>query len=266
MNSSDAPPQLQDMKILLTRPEPQSAELIVSLKLAGAETGSLAALAISPLSETAELRQSFMNIDHFDTVIFISPNAACIGGQYIDQYWPQLPEKICWLAVGLTTATTLASYGIIASTPEVMADSDGLLALPVLQACAGQKILIVRGQGGRERLADTLSERGATVTYAEVYQRTCPDYSTATVISKVQNFAPDCIIVYSGETLKNLITISNKAGVFVKNRLILVPGERVAEQARQLQFNDVIVPESLREPDIICCLGARWRANKPHTP
>jgi uroporphyrinogen-III synthase len=261
--ANTAPLSLQGMKILLTRPESQSAALRARLRLSGAIVESLPALEISPVADTAASRQIFMNIDRFNTVVFISPNAAHLGARQIDIYWPQLPEKINWLAVGQSTADVLRQWDIEAKVPALSADSEGMLSLPALTNCQGQSVLIVRGEGGRELLAETLTGRGANVQYAEVYRRECPQHDQETMRAKLDQFAPDLIIFYSDETLQNLLRLSDKAGVLLRNRLILVPGERAATQAKLSQFERILIPESLKEADIVHCVENYWQSNQP---
>jgi uroporphyrinogen-III synthase len=257
----DSAPDLKDMKILLTRPQAQSAGLLAALVRRGANVRSLPLLVIAPLVQTPALRQMFMNIDRFDRVIFISPNAAALGAELIDQFWPQLPGHIVWIAVGQATAEALMRFGIDAQVPAATADSEGLLEMSALTHCQGQSILIVRGRGGRDLLAGTLVRRGASISLAEVYERLCPEHPNELVAEQLLTFNPDAIVLYSGETLQNLLALSDKAGIPVRNRLILVPGERVAEQARTNHFEKILVPPSLKERDVVHTLRTWWQAH-----
>lgn len=253
---------LEGLCVLLTRPETASRGLFHLLTEKGAAVNSLPTLTITALEESPEIRDCFMNIDRYDSIVFISPNAAELGLDLIDKYWPQLPLDIQWFAVGQKTAEILLRGDIIATTPALNADSEGLLALNTLQNCHSKKILIVRGKGGREQLATVLQQRGASVSYAEVYERSCPEYSPEEVKSQFIEGKPQAIVVYSGESLQNLVQIGDKAGVLLRNKVILVPGKRVETLARSLQFDNILVPGSLQESDILNCLQYWWEEFK----
>ena len=80
----------------------------------------------------------------------------------------RVPEtRAAFAAVGESTAAALSQAGAAAVLwPVDGASSEALLALPELDetAVVGATILIVRGEGGRQLLGDTLSKRGARVT------------------------------------------------------------------------------------------------------
>ena len=156
--------------VLLTRPLESGSRLANRLATAGIPVVTRPLLALSPLPLTAATRTMVLDLDQYDHVIFVSQYAAEMGAAALEQYWPQWP-MIRFYAVGPRTADVLASFGVMAQAPD-LASSEGLLALPGLTDVSGQKVLIVRGTTGREYLADTLRERGATVTYLPVYERT----------------------------------------------------------------------------------------------
>ena len=94
-------------------------------------------------------------------------------------------------------------------------------------------MLILRGNGGRELLADTLRQRGAEVDYAEVYQRLIPKRNAANLVAGWEKWV-DVVTVTSGEILDNLIEMLGEDGLAKLQRTqLVVVSDRIAEQARQ---------------------------------
>ncbi|WP_207061590.1 uroporphyrinogen-III synthase [Motiliproteus sp. SC1-56] len=235
-------------RVLVTRPAHQADALCQHLQALGAEAVRFPTLAIHPCTpdnpQYSSLKQKFLDLDHYHAVIFVSANAARLGHEWIDSYWPQLPLRIHWLAVGQATARTLSELGIPAQHPDQAMDSEALLALPILQELDHQRVLICRGEGGRELLAQTLQARGAQVDYAELYRRGCPTYSSADIESIIYKSPPTVMLVTSGEALDNLVRLCRQVNQqfeasALRRRLLVVPSPRVAEQAHQLGFEQV---------------------------
>ncbi|GAA6151666.1 uroporphyrinogen-III synthase [Pseudoteredinibacter isoporae] len=191
----------------------------------------------------AAIKSRILDFDHYPYVIFISQNAVKYAGSWIDQYWPQLPMGQRYLAIGTATAEAAANMGFAEmSQAQGAMDSEALLALPILQELRNKKVLIFRGQGGRETLAQALRQRGATVDYCELYRRACPE-GLAERLS-VSPFAKasgrKIVMVHSGESLENLHRGIHEAGlVSWQDYELICPSQRVAELARGLGFNTV---------------------------
>ena len=233
--------------ILVTRPHHQAAGQAELLSSAGLEPILLPLLEITPVEEGDSsyplLKSRILDLDLYHKVIFVSANAVHTGMDLIDQYWPQLPVGIDWLTIGKQTGAQLSHYGISAATPEQGYDSEALLQLPALQTLTDQRILIMRGSGGRELLADQLSQRGARVEYADLYRRTSPDYTAGQINSTIGNKQVAAALITSGEALQNLDQLVQQQPQlnFLKTALIVVPSSRIAEQARPLGYTRVIV-------------------------
>jgi len=239
------PNPLQGKRVLVTRPVHQSQALIQRLQGLGAIPVALPLMTINAYSEASPAfqtaKQLIMDLDLFQHVIFISPNAAQLGGELIDQYWPQLPVRVQWLAIGQQTTSVLTDYGIEAYYSPNGFDSEALLASAALKNVAGEKVLICRGRGGREKLAHELSARGAMVSYAELYERGCPDYSSEVLRTTLYEPLPDLLLLTSSEALKNLLQLVDD--VHRQNLLqipLLVPSQRTAQEAVTAGFKSVI--------------------------
>jgi uroporphyrinogen-III synthase len=120
-------------------------------------------------------------------------------------------------------------------------DSEGLLALPELQDVAGQRVMIFRGDGGRELLGDTLKARGAAVEYVTCYLRRKPELDTSALMAG----KPDAITVTSSEALGYLLEALDAAQRQAVCAIpLFVPHVRIAEAARQQGWQHVLVTES----------------------
>jgi uroporphyrinogen-III synthase len=151
--------------ILVTRPQEQADGLCQRIEAAGGRALRLPLLVIEAV-ETPVMAHCLA--EPWDWILFISHNAVRYAAPWLTECKPE--ARIA--AIGANTAMSLAKQGIrVDLTPELEFNSESLLAMPELMAVDGRKILIVRGQGGREHLGDTLGRRGATVAYAEVYRR-----------------------------------------------------------------------------------------------
>ena len=97
-----------------------------------------------------------------------------------------------------------------------------------MQAVEGKNIIIFRGEGGREFLADTLKERGAQVQYAEVYRRAKPQTDSSALLQALQHGKVDIISITSNEALRNLFDMVGPEG---HNYLCRIPLVAVSERA-----------------------------------
>jgi uroporphyrinogen-III synthase len=211
-------------------------------------------LKIEAVTETPAIKSQFMDIDLFDVVIAISRNAAELGLMYLDHYWPQWTLGVDWIAIGPVTADVMTKQGLETKMPAGQFDSEGALNMPELQDVAGKKILIWRGVGGRETLASTLRDRGATVVYAELYQRLVPQYS-AQEWQQVLSQSP-LLLVSSGQGLEAIAAQQPRISESVRG--IIAPSLRVAELAESLGFINIQIADSAQDADMLVAVK-RWK-------
>lgn len=161
------------MRVLVTRPEGQQHALLAALGKAGYDVSYAPSLRIEASDLSALERRYLEDIDHYHAVIFISRNAAEFALAHLDTLWPQWPVGVNWLAVGEATAATLTHAGLQPEHPPEGFNSEALLAMPCLQNVADKKVLLLRGEGGREVLAPTLRERAERLDEVVLYRRVC---------------------------------------------------------------------------------------------
>ncbi|OQW91837.1 MAG: hypothetical protein BWK79_15995 [Beggiatoa sp. IS2] len=219
--------QLTAVKILVTRPTRQADHLCQLIEAEGGQPVRLPTIEIVDMEDNSALHACCTQLNLFDLAIFISTNA-------VEKALPtllahgNLPAHLSIAAVGQRTAETLQRWGISALYAPAPFNSETLLTLPLLQAVQGKRIVIFRGEGGRELLAETLRQRGATVDYINVYRRIQPPIPNWLADSKI-----DLIIVTSGESLRNLWALL--AGhVWLSQIPLVLMSARLVAEARAL--------------------------------
>jgi len=230
-------------RLLLTRPAEECGAVAAVLAEAGIHSASLPLLAIEPLSETAEQRATVLELDRYCAVIVVSKPAARLGIELLDRYWPQPPFAQAWFSVGAATGAILADYGLDASWPERGDDSEALLALPRLGEALARpdpKVLILRGEGGRELLAETLRARGVQVDILELYRRYLPYYPAGTLAATLRSERLNGLVVSSGQGLLSLRELAADTWPEMLELPLFVPSPRVAEMARQLGAKRIV--------------------------
>lgn len=224
-------------RLLLTRPAEDCAALAQTLAEQGIASHSMPLLAIEALAETPEQRAVFAELQRYCAVIVVSKPAARLGLQLLDRYRPQPPAEQSWFAVGAATAALLAERGLSAYYPDGGDDSEALLALPRLQqaiaAAPASRVLILRGEGGREFLAERLRGQGVTVDYLSLYRRLLPGYAPGELGARVRAERLNALVVSSGQGLEHLIELAAADWPELARLPLFVPSPRVAEQARR---------------------------------
>ena len=256
---------LQGRRILICRPEPEASRLARVFEQAGAEVRLLPLVAREPLPETPEQRSTLQELDNFTHVIAVSPYAAKRLLEEADAWWPQLPVGIHWYGVGAATAAELGRHGLRPRRPSEGWTSEALLALPSLQNLEHERVLLARGEHGRELIRQTLESRGARVTVLPLYRLFCPYYPSETIDEVCNRFRPEVIVALSGETLNNLVTTDPGALPALQQALLVAPAERVAEQARQAGFGHILVPDGLADRDLVTSVASRLAPQAGHT-
>ena len=224
---------MQDCRILITRPEPENSLSRERVCAHGWTAVPLPMLEIAPIEDAAKkaiIRAQVFDIDTFDYVIFVSKNAARLACDWLDDCWPMLPANVHWIGIGQGTTQTLIDEGIPAlSNPGHT--TEALLEWLKPAKMKDQKILIVRGEGGRPELGNKLEERGARVSYLSLYNRKKPNYSAQTFF-----MLPDIDLIWvtSGESLDNLSEYVIQHKPEWKTLPILTPSIRVNQQAKEM--------------------------------
>lgn len=229
-------------RLLLTRPADESAALAKVLADAGIFSCSLPLLEIQPVPITPAHRSMLDDLDLYGAVIVVSKPAARLGLQLLNEHWP-VPPIQPWFTVGEGTAQLLQDHNLDVSWPDQGDDSEALLALPRLQhavALPGSRVLIMRGEGGRELLAERLRQLGASVDYLTLYRRNLPHYPPSTLLKCVKAERLNALVVSSGQGFEHLRQLAGDAWPELAQMPLFVPSPRVAELATQAGVRTVI--------------------------
>lgn len=218
--------------VLLTRPEGQSRALTEAIEEAGGSVIRFPVIRIVPRG-VGEIEDELGAVAPPDIIIFVSRNAVSCGLEHVRGLGAAIG------AVGPSTAAAIEAAGVsVDILPAETFDSEHLLETPGLKDVDGKRILIVRGESGRELLADTLRERGATVSYLPVYQRKAnvlPAEAVERVAMELAAARVDCIAVMSVQTLECLLELlPASAGAALRKTPLVAPGDRVIQTASEL--------------------------------
>ncbi|MEQ6917975.1 uroporphyrinogen-III synthase [Halomonas aquatica] len=232
---------MEDLPVLISRPGERAGPLAAAIEARGLPVERLEVMHLEPLPETSAVRTAWLDIDHFDKVVVVSPFAAECLAAALDRYWPQLPVGIDYYALGASTAALLhRRLGVRVHVPSPVAGEDtseALLRLASLKTLEEQRVLLVAGEGGRALLADTLAARGARVNRLTVYQRRLLDPSPPMQARLAEgNFR--ALVVSSGEILEHLARWCSDAAL---NQPLIVSSSRLATLAGRLGFRLPVV-------------------------
>lgn len=233
---------LSGLGIAITRPVDQAKKLSALITAAGGTAISYPLIEITPLADYSQFETVIQAIHEYDWAIFISSNAVQNGMPRLVNVG--MPEHLQFAAIGPVTANELQSFGVKqVLTPsshiqdgdesKVRFDSEALLALPEMQQVNGQKVMIFRGIGGRDVLAESLKARGAMVSFAECYQRINPQTNCELLAKLYSEKKLHGIVITSSEAMRHLLDLAGDSE-WLKNITLFVNHARIAELPLQM--------------------------------
>ncbi|BBU26900.1 fused uroporphyrinogen-III synthase HemD/membrane protein HemX [Burkholderia sp. THE68] len=252
--------------IVVTRPDGQSSALLAQLASAGFDTLEFPLIDIAPVADEAPLRAALDELylppdasGRYALVVFVSPNAIDHAFSRFGAPWPaDLPVAV----VGPGSVAALARQGVNAPSHRVISpsteDADPRFDSEALYAAieahfganglAGKRVLIVRGDGGREWLAERLAEAGARVDKAAAYRRVLPEPSMQKWerIHELLAGKPHAWLLTSSEGVRNLAELAHEhltadEIVLLRRTPLVCPHPRIAEAARGAGFDRITV-------------------------
>jgi uroporphyrinogen-III synthase len=245
-------------RVLITRPEKKAQQLALSLNQQGIACANQPLFDYQALASNNSSKALLTNVD---ILIFVSVAAVEFAhASYAANHWQF--GKI--FAVGSATQKALHMLGVNNVITPSQENSEGLLALPSLtQHIDGKTITIIRGNGGREHLANTLNNRGGKVAYLESYQRVwrvlAKDISKQWYQQKI-----NCIVVTSNAILEKLVQLITEQDQQSETQLIadywraqclwVATSERIANKAKQLGLLQVTISAGASEQALCATL------------
>jgi uroporphyrinogen-III synthase len=260
------------LTLIVTRPAAQAGGWVDRLRTLGQQAQSLPLIEIAPLADAAPVRAAWQTLGERALVVFVSANA-------VQQFFahaptaptaPTAPITPAWPAgvlagsTGPGTSAALLACGVPA--PQLVQpaadaagfDSEALWARLESLAWAGRRVLVVRGEEGRDWLADTLRARGAEVDFVAAYGRRAPqpDASGLALLRQAQASPGAHLWLFSSsEAVRHLCALA--PGADWSRSPALASHPRIAQAAREAGFRPVaLVPPN---PEAV----AAWVAQAP---
>ena len=246
--------------ILVTRPARQAAGIATRIAALGGTPIVFPAIVILPPADPAPLALAQASLAKYEVAIFVSANAAEYGVPDPARW----PASLVAVAPGPGTAEALAAVGIApARIPATTFDSAGMLALPELADVRDKRIVIFRGDGGREELGEALRARGATVDFVACYRRARPASGAEGLHDAFRAGRIDAVTITSSEGLDNLWALADAVSRTAwRGCPTFVPHPRIADHARGLGLS--VVETAGSDAGLVAGL-LEWAAAQPHT-
>ncbi len=231
------------MRFIVTRPAAQAVAWVDGLRAAGLDAVALPLIAIGPPADSAPVLAAWQALPAQALVMFVSANAVEHFFAAAPGPWPAGPRAA---STGPGTTAALRRAGVPAAAivepaPDAPSlDSEALWAQLAHEDWAGRQALIVRGEEGRDWLADTLRRRGAEVGFVAAYARHAPDFDAAQralVQSARADAAGHVWLFSSSEAVRHLVQAWPGAAWAGSGAIASHP--RIAQAAREAGFGRV---------------------------
>jgi uroporphyrinogen-III synthase len=244
------------MTVLVVRPGPQGVELVTQLRQRGIIATHCPLLRYEPIAPSPKTQMLLQDLSRYAIVIALSPRAV----EFIEPWRAVGPfrwsTQVEYYGIGAASAQALQQRcGQLVGYPSGRSSSESLLSLPRFLRVTGERILLLRGQGGRHHLVSSLTQRGASVSICECYRRVQIVYNGLEQSDLWQQAAVNCLVVTSGEILQRLYTLVPKtAHRWLLQCSLLVVSPRLARLASRLGWSTVVIADNADNASLLHAL------------
>lgn len=249
--------------LLLTRPRPQCAAWLARLAELGVDAAALPLIEILPARDAVPVAAAWAAMPAVDLAVFVSPNA-------VEQFFAHAggagwPERTLAACVGPGSAQALAEHGVpVGQIVQPAADALSLDSehlweqLAPRRDWAGARVLLLRGDGGREWLAERLAAAGAHVDAVTVYHRTVPrlDAAEQALLAAVCDHPLRYVWLFSSaEAVSHLQGLQGPQRMPLAGQRAIATHARIAEAARAAGFEPVVLARPAPEAVTLALKG-----------
>lgn len=242
---------LRGVRVAITRPVGTAAALRTRTRALGAMALSLPGSSLRAADNMQTARAALLAALASETVIFASPAAARFAARCAP-----LRTRGTVIAPGAGTARALRRAGLDHVQIPLRADSEGMLAMPILRRMRGKRIGIVGAPGGRGLLQHRLADRGARVIQAQVYRRVAARLDRRHAQAVLRGHGDLYILLSSAQALRNILV-----GLPPDARRALLTGTAVASSARLVRiarkagFAQILRAASASDADLLAAIA-----------
>ena len=237
--------------LISTRPQKTNLQLSDDLKNSEIKLLSFPLTEIHPLNNYQIFDGVIENIKTYQHIIFISTNAVHFFLERVKKLSLQIPKNLIFSSIGPTTKLLLQKkLSVDVHSPIKTFDSEHLLKEKIYNNVEGQKILIIRGEGGRETLKNALEEKGAIVNYGECYVRKYVDIDLNQLKNDLVNYHHQFFLFSSTNSAKHFIhQLSKVDSSWLQNIKIIVNHKKIGQQLNKI-FKDIFVCNNIDTQNI----------------
>lgn len=247
------PETLANVAVLVTRPALQAKGLVDLIEAEGGQALQFPMIEIVPPIDSSQLDQALDCLKQYDLAIFVSRNAVEHAVPPILQRFGTWPAGVEVAAVGAQTAQHLGRLKVAVQwQPDSESGSEGFLQTLKSKGLVPRQVIIFRGDGGRELIADTLRRNGARVDYVECYRRTTPEVDRSALIRLLVEGDISLILVTSEASMRNLYAvIGDREAGLIRSTPVLVLSDRLAKMCEDRGHRSIVIAEEASDLGII---------------
>jgi uroporphyrinogen-III synthase len=237
-------------RVIVTRPAEQAAEWVQALGERGLQALALPLIGIAPAADPAPIGAAWAALGAYSLLVFVSPNAVTrfFAHRPADHAWP---EALRVASPGPGTTAALLAQGVSAerliepAADAAQFDSESLWQRLGTHRWRGERVLIVRGEGGRAWLAEQLEAAGAEVRFLAAYQRAVPRLGSTALGALTEALVQPqghLWLFSSSEAIGHLVDLLPVAEGHpeLNTAVAITTHPRIAERAREAGFGRVL--------------------------